>query len=218
MFKFSFEWLKDYCGDNIKFDDIISKLKIQGFEFQGSQKAGDDVVTAIEVKANRPDMLSHMGIAREIKAFDGQKIPHVEKSKIKIHNENFPLKINVNQKCCKRFCAIKLKNVDCSVKTPEYITRRLHALGINSVNAVVDIGNYIMIDMGQPLHCYDADKLSGDLNINFADEDKEITTFSGEKAKIKSGDIIISDDKDIKCVAGVIGSAVAAGALLGFFN
>ena len=113
MFKFSFEWLKDYCGDNIKFDDIISKLKIQGFEFQGSQKAGDDVVTAIEVKANRPDMLSHMGIAREIKAFDGQKIPHVEKSKIKIHNENFPLKINVNQKCCKRFCAIKLKNGDC---------------------------------------------------------------------------------------------------------
>lgn len=210
MFKFSFEWLKDYCGKNIKFDDIISKLKIQGFEFQGSQKIGDDVVTAIEVKANRPDMLSHMGIAREIKAFDGQKIPHVEKSEIKINNDKFPLRINANPKCCKRFCAIELKNVDCSVKTPEYITRRLNALGINSVNSVVDIGNYIMIDMGQPVHCYDADKLSGGLHINFAEQDKEITTFSGETAKIKAGDIIISDDNDIKCVAGVIGSDSAA--------
>lgn len=210
MFKFSFEWLKDYCGENIKFDDIISKLKIQGFEFQGSQKAENDIVTAIEVKANRPDMLSHIGIAREIKAFDGQKIPRVEKSDIKINNDKFPLHINTNPKCCKRFCALKLKNVDCSVKTPEYITKRLHALGINSVNSVVDIGNYIMIDMGQPVHCYDADKLFGELNINFADEDKEITTFSGEKAKIKSGDIIISDDKDIKCVAGIIGSDSAA--------
>lgn len=210
MFKFSFDWLKDYCGKNAKFDDIISKLKIQGFEFQGSQKAGDDVVTAIEVKANRPDMLSHLGIAREIKAFDGQKIPQIEKSEIKINSDRFPLRISANPKCCKRFCAVKLKNVDCSVKTPEYITRRLHALGINSVNAVVDIGNYVMLDMGQPMHCYDADKLSGGLHIDFAEQDREITTFSGETAKIKEGDIIISDDNDIKCIAGVIGSDSAA--------
>lgn len=210
MFKFSFNWLKDYCGENAKFDDIMSKLKTQGFEFQGSQKIGDDVITAIEVKANRPDMLSHLGIAREIKAFDGQKIPQIEKSKIKINNEKFPLKININQKCCKRFCAVKLKNVDCSIKTPEYITKRLNALGVNSVNAVVDIGNYIMIDMGQPLHCYDADRLSGGLNINFADQDSEVTTFAGEQATTKRGDIIISDDNSIKCIAGIIGSDSAA--------
>lgn len=210
MFKFSFNWLKDYCGENSKFNDIISKLKIQGFEFQGSQKIGSDVITAIEVKANRPDMLSHMGIAREIKAFDGQEIPQVEKSKIKINNEKFPLEINVNPKCCKRFCALKLKNVNCSVKTPEYITERLNALGVNSVNSVVDIGNYIMIDMGQPLHCYDAAKLSGGLDINFADQDSEIITFSGEKASTKKGDIIISDSESIKCIAGVIGSDSAA--------
>ncbi len=90
MFKFSLKWLRDYCGKDISFDEIIKKLRIQGFEFQGSQEINDDVLTAIEVKANRPDMLSHIGIAREIRAFDGLSIPSITKTAIK-PNKDFPL-------------------------------------------------------------------------------------------------------------------------------
>lgn len=211
MFKFSFNWLRDYCGEDITYEEVIKKLKIQGFEFQGSQKIGDDIVTAIEVKANRPDMLSHIGIAREIKAFDGLEIPVISKSAIKVDNKKFPLEINVNGKVCKRFCAIELKNVDSSVKTPEYIVKRLEAMGINRVNAVVDICNYVMVDMGQPLHCYDFDKLPyKKLTVDKIEENKSVVTFSGETVEVKPGDIVISENENVKCVAGIIGTDSAA--------
>ncbi len=211
MFKFSLNWLRDYCGKEMKFEDIMQKLKLQGFEFQGSQNVGDDIVTAIEVKANRPDMLYHMGIAREIKAFDGEKIPEVTHKDIKSDNSSFPVKINVDKNVCKRFCAVKISGVDVSRQTPEYIKERLGALGINAVNSVVDIGNYIMLDVGQPIHAYDFDKLNGKaLNVHKAEKDEKITTFSGETSEIKTGDVVISDLEGIKCVAGIIGTEAAA--------
>ncbi len=211
MFKFSLNWLRDYCGKDAKYEDIMSKLRSQGFEFDGNQKIEDDIVTAIEVKANRPDMLYHLGIAREIKAYDGEVIPEIGKEKFETDNNKFPLKIRINSDVCKRFCAVKISGIDSSVQTPEHITRRLNALGINSVNAVVDIGNYIMLDMGQPIHAYDADKLAGsELNIYEAASDSKISTFAGETAEIKKGDIIISDSEGIKCVAGIIGTKDAA--------
>lgn len=207
MFKFSLNWLRDYCGKEHSFEEIIKKLRLQGFEFQGSQEINGDIVTAIEVKANRPDMLSHMGIAREIKAFDGLDIPVVKKAPATANNALFPLKINVNKDVCKRFCAVKLKDIDSSVETPEYISKRLQSMNINSVNAVVDICNYVMVDMGQPMHCYDFDKLTKkEINVDKLDSEQTITTFSGEKAELKPGDIVISENNEVKCVAGIIGT------------
>ena len=211
MFKFSLNWLRDYCGKESKFEDIMQKLKLQGFEFQGSQNVGNDIVTAIEVKANRPDMLCHMGIAREIKAFDLEKAPEIIHKDIKSDNASFPIKINVDKNVCKRFCAVKISGADTSKQTPKYIKERLGALGINSVNSVVDIGNYVMLDVGQPIHAYDFDKLSKkELNIYRAEKDEKVVTFSGETSEIKAGDIVISDASGIKCIAGIIGTQDAA--------
>ncbi len=211
MFKFSLEWLLAHTSKNMTFDEVIKKLRLQGFEFQGSQNIDGDIVTAIEVKANRPDMLSHMGIVREIEAFDGNKIPKLPEPTITADNSSFPIKIDVNKEICKRFCALKINGIDASVSTPEYIKKRLNALSINSVNVVVDIGNYVMLDMGQPVHCYDADKISGNkLFVSKAKAEEHITTFAGENVAIKPGDIIISDDENIQCVAGIIGSNASA--------
>lgn len=211
MFKFSLNWLRDYCGKNIEYNEIMRKLKIQGFEFEGKQEINGDIVTAIEVKANRPDMLSHIGIAREIKAFDGEEIPKISQEKFETDNKQFPVKIEVDDSVCKRFCAIKISSVDVSKPTPKHISERLQALGINRVNVVVDIGNYFMLDVGQPLHAYDFDKLiEKKLRVHKAEKDVEITTFSGEISKIKKDDVVISDAEGIKCIAGIIGTNSAA--------
>ena len=211
MFKFSLNWLRDYFEENIKYDEIMNKLKLQGFEFGGKKEFDGDVVTEIEVKANRPDMLYHMGIARELKAFDGEKIPEITHESCAVNNDGFPVKINVNKEICKRYCALKISGVNLKTPTPEYITKRLNALGINSVNAVVDIGNYIMIDMGQPVHAYDFDKIiEKKLVVDKSEKDSKVTTFIGEEAEVKKGDIVISDGENIKCVAGIIGTQGAA--------
>lgn len=207
MFKFSFEWLKDYCGKEITPEEIFSILNIQGFEFQGKEEIGNDIVTAIEVKANRPDMLSHIGIAREIKAYKNELLPEIPKSSIKIDNNKFPVKINVeDNKICRRFCGITLKNINNKCETPDYIKTRLEALGINLVNPVVDIANYVMIDMGQPMHSYDISKIEGqELNIKKCNENTKVTTLAEKEAEIKKGDIVISDINKPLCLAGVIG-------------
>ncbi len=212
MFKFSFDWLQDYLGTDMKFKEILEILNLQGFEFQGEQKVGDDIVTAIEVKANRPDMLSHMGIAREIRAFCGKKIPKPERADIKINNENFPVKIKVtDSKSCRRFSGIVIENIDNSVQTPEHIKRRLESLGISLVNAVVDITNYVMLDMGQPMHSYDIDSLSGkEINVQKASKETKVITLANKEADVKIGDIVVSDNKNILCVAGIIGAQTAS--------
>ena len=212
MFKFSYNWLKDYIGNKINFKELLNVLNLQGFEFQGNQNINDDIVTAIEVKANRPDMLSHMGIAREVQAFYEEDISKPKKSTLLIQNEKFPIKINVeNKNICKRFCGLVIKNIDNNVQTPEYIKKRLSALGINIVNPVVDIANYVMIDMGQPLHSYDLDKISGKvLNIKKSNKEFDLTTLDGTKSKIEKNDIIICDEKETLCVAGIIGAETSS--------
>ena len=83
MFKFSYNFLKKYLDNNMTPDEIFKILNTQGFEFQGKTQINNDIVTAIEVKANRPDMLSHIGIAREIKSYLNQKTPEIKKKYIK---------------------------------------------------------------------------------------------------------------------------------------
>lgn len=211
MFKFSFEWLKDYCDFDISPKEAFDILNLQGFEFQGKEHINSDIVTAIEVKANRPDMLYHMGIAREINAYKNKKLPCVPRSDMLVDNKNFPVKINVKDpKICKRYCAVILEGIDNKAVLPEYITNRLSAMGINSVNPVVDIANYVMLDMGQPLHSYDFSKISGsELNISKSKSDLKITTLGEKEDSIPSGSIMISDSEHTLCVAGIIGTNFA---------
>ena len=209
MFKFSMNWLKDYCGKSMTAEEIFSILNLQGFEFQGSENVCGDLVTAIEVKANRPDMLCHSGIAREIKAFKNEPLPLIPKFASKINNEKFKIEIK-DETACKRFSILKLKNINNTGETPEHIRLRLEALGINLVNPVVDIINYVMFDLGQPMHCYDAKKLNGEqLEIKRAENNFKLETLNGE-AEVKKGDILISSGEKTVCVAGIIGADIAS--------
>lgn len=211
MFKFSFNFVREICGFDIKEDEIFEILNLQGFEVDEKVKKGDDMVVTIEVKANRPDMLSHLGIAREICAFKGKEIPSIPECDLKISSDEFPFDVKVDPKASKRFVLMLVDGIDNNVTTPSYIKETLQNLGINSVNAVVDIANYVMLKYGQPMHTYDVNKISGHI-IKVEKQDKEcsILTLGDIPAKIQSGYITISDEKDILCAAGIIGTDKSA--------
>lgn len=205
MFKFSYNFLKKYLDNNMTPDEIFKILNTQGFEFQGKAQINNDIVTAIEVKANRPDMLSHIGIAREIKFYLNQKTPEIKKNILKI-DKNFPVKINIENNTCKRYSCLIIKNLNNNVKVPDYIRASLESMGVNSVNPVVDILNYVMFDLGQPLHAYDLSKISGSkLDIKKSENSINITTLNNTDHKLSKDDIVIFDAEKPVCLAGVIG-------------
>lgn len=205
MFKFSYNFLKKYLDNNMTPDEIFKILNTQGFEFQGKTQINNDIVTAIEVKANRPDMLSHIGIAREIKSYLNQKTPEIKKNILKA-DKNFPVKINIENNTCKRYSCLIMKNLNNNVQIPDYIRASLESMGVNSVNPVVDILNYVMFDLGQPLHAYDLSKISGSkLDIKKSENSINITTLNNTDHKLSKDDIVIFDDEKPVCLAGVIG-------------
>lgn len=208
MFKFSFNWLNELCGGELTPDELFNILNLQGFEVKSEQNLGSDRVITIEVKANRADMLSHIGIAREVCAFKSLSIPKIEKANLKEDNNSFPINIEfANDNSCRRFSGIIINGIDNTVSTPEYIKNRLEELGVNCVNAVVDIANYVMLELGQPMHTYDIDKISGNtIKVCKSNADSKIVTLGNKEAQIKKGDIVISDDSKVLCVAGIIGT------------
>lgn len=208
MFKFSFNRIKDLCSGNLSSSELLEILNLQGFEVKSVQEIGDDTEITIEVKANRPDMLSHLGISREVCAFRNQTIPSVEKCNIIPQNDKFALKINIDgEKICSRFSGVILRNIDNTGKTPLHITKTLETLGINLVNPVVDIANYIMFEFGQPMHTYDLDKIfENELIIKKAPDNCTVDVLGNKSANVRKNDIIISDKDKILCIAGIVGS------------
>ncbi len=207
MFKFSFNFVKEICGFDIKEEELFEILNLQGFEVDEKIRKGDDTVVTIEVKANRPDMLSHIGIAREICAFKGKKLPEPPIIDLKSSFGSFPFNLEIDSDAAKRFSLVVVDGIDNNVPTPEHIKIVLEKLGINPVNAVVDIANYVMLKYGQPMHTYDVNKISGnDIKIQKSEKEYNILTLGNVPAKIQKGYITVSDEKDILCVAGIIGT------------
>lgn len=207
MFKFSFNMVKQLCGIDITSQELLNILALQGFEVDEVTEKNGDIVVNIEVKANRPDMLSHLGVAREICAFKGIKAPQTPKIETQTIESSFPVKVDVDESTCSRFCLLEISHIDNNAPTPKEITSFLENLGINCINAVVDITNYVMLKYGQPMHAYDKDRISGNiLTVKKSESEKSILTLGEIEAKIQVNDIVISDESDVLCVAGVIGT------------
>jgi phenylalanyl-tRNA synthetase beta chain len=215
MFKVSLEWLKSILNVDISLERILEILNLQGFEVKTVEDVNNDNVMTIEVKANRPDMLSHLGVAREIASFLGKNLDDFEKSNFNScdifgdsgEDKSFPVKIKIKNGTCERFSAVAVSGIDNGVPVPEFIKRRLETLGINSINAVVDVSNYIMLESGQPTHIYDIDKLSSkEIFIEKAENKESFLTLAGKNFEVMSGDITIKDNDGIICMAGIIGS------------
>ena len=165
----------------------------------------DDGVIDFDLTANRGDLLSILGMAYEIGAIYDKKVKDVDLSHghtDKNVNDDFKLKIDTDN--CTMFLAKEVRNVKIK-ESPTFIKNRLIASGIRPINNVVDISNYVMLELGQPLHFYDYDKLHGMIEVRMAKEGEKLTTLDDIGRTLTPDDIVISDGKESIGLAGVMG-------------
>ncbi len=162
----------------------------------------DDGVIDFDLTANRGDLLSILGMAYEVGAIYDKKVKPIDLSHKEGKDINFD--INVKTDNCSLLLTRKVENICIKESTPE-MKEKLMASGIRPINNVVDISNYVMLETGQPLHFYDADKLSGLLEVRMAEENEKLTTLDGKERILTNEDIVISDGKRAIGLAGVMG-------------
>ncbi len=166
----------------------------------------DDYIIDFDLTANRGDLLSVIGMAYEVSAIYDKKVilPDISYKETKDDiNEKFTL--NVETKNCMAYLAKMVSNIEIK-DSPQFIKSRLIASGIRPINNVVDISNYVMLETGQPLHFFDADKLNKDLLITMGDDFKKIKTLDTVERDVNKEDILVTDTKNPIALAGVMGS------------
>ena len=165
----------------------------------------DDEIIDFELTANRGDLLSMLGMAYEVGAIYDKKVNPVDLSHKESGDDlNNSFKVLVNTDNCKMFLARKALNVTIK-ESPDFIKNRLMACGIRPINNVVDISNYVMLELGQPLHFYDADKLEDVIEVRMAKQGEKLTTLDEIERDLEDTDIVISDGKRAIGLAGVMG-------------
>ena len=165
----------------------------------------DDGVIDFELTANRGDLLSILGMAYEVGAIYDKKVKDVDlKHKESGEDINKTFKTEVKTENCSKLLVKKVENVKIE-ESPIFIKNRLIASGIRPINNVVDISNYVMLELGQPLHFYDADKLGNKLVVRMAEDGEKLTTLDNDERTLTSEDIVIADATHGVGLAGVMG-------------
>jgi len=170
-----------------------------------------DVVFDIEITPNRPDALSHLGVARELAAWFKKPLlyPEVSFTPAKISAQPRPDLLKTVRVTGSHDCPLYTATVVTGVKigpSPEFIQRRLSAVGLRPINNVVDIGNYVMLEYGQPVHAFDAKKLAGaEIVVRHAAEGEKIVTLDGKERTLDPHTLVIADAENPVVIAGIMG-------------
>lgn len=193
--------------DGIMVLDNSAKIGIPAKEYFNIET---DTVFEIGLTPNRIDGASHIGTARDLAAYLSQtkKTELIKPSvdNFKVDNNNLPIEIIVEDKeACPRYTGVTVTNVNVKI-SPEWLQNRLKAIGLKPINNLVDISNFVLHETGQPLHFFDADIIEGNkVIIKTLPRGTLFTTLDEEKRELSSDDLMICDEKNGMCIAGVFG-------------
>jgi phenylalanyl-tRNA synthetase beta chain len=173
-------------------------------------KLNDDYLYEIGLTPNRADATSHLGTARDIAAFLKISVNQADVSPFKVDNTSGTIKVIVgNEQSSPRYSGVTISGVEVK-ESPQWLKQRLGVIGIRSINNIVDATNYVLHDLGQPLHAFDADAIKGNTVIvkNCADG-TIFKTLDGVERKLSSDDLMIYNAEEPMCIAGVFGGAAS---------
>ena len=214
--KISVEWLKEYVEISESPAGLKADLSMKGLLVEEIVESGGDHVLDIEITSNRPDCLSHIGIAREIAAIYERRLktPPAEEN-LSIEKDAIAFGIEIaDPELCPRYAGLVMDGVKVG-PSPEWMQRRLEAAGMRPLNNVVDITNYVLLEMGHPLHAFDFDILrGGKIVVKRSAPGALFKTLDGVERKLDGDMLMINDGEEPVAIAGVMGglnSEIASG-------
>ncbi|WP_430815234.1 phenylalanine--tRNA ligase subunit beta [Carboxylicivirga sp. RSCT41] len=171
----------------------------------------NDIAIEIDLTPNRVDGSSHYGVARDLAAYlkqhqEGVELTLPSVDDFKVENTNYPVKVTVeNTEACPRYCGVTISDVTIK-ESPEWLQNRLKAIGLSPINNVVDVTNFVLHELGQPLHAFDGDEIIGDeVIVKTLADGTEFITLDEEKRELSDKDLMICNAQNGMCIAGVFG-------------
>jgi phenylalanyl-tRNA synthetase beta chain len=169
----------------------------------------DDDILELNVTPNRGDAMSLLGIAREVAALTRSTVKLPVPANTVVLNETFPVKLSAPQGCPKFTCRI-IRGIDNTRPSPAWLRERLRRAGLRSISPVVDVTQYVMLELGQPMHAYDLDKLQGRLEARWAKTGEKTTLLDGKEIELAPDVLVIADGSGPVGLAGVMGGLASS--------
>ncbi len=205
--RISLNWLKEYVSTPDDASQLSERLSLAGLAVDAMETTGDDVVLDLDITTNRGDCLSHLGVAREVGTLYGKvvRMPAINVAEIERRAGSVVSISIADNDLCKRYCGRYIEGVTIG-KSPDWLVRRIEAVGIRSINNVADITNYVLMELGHPLHAFDADTLAqGQIIVRRAEVSETLTTLDGETRELDPSVLVIADSAHPVALAGVMG-------------
>jgi phenylalanyl-tRNA synthetase beta chain len=205
--KVSLNWLKEFVDVPVDARHLKASLTSIGLNTESFQAMGEDVVFEVEVTTNRPDCLSHYGVAREAAALFRKRLAPLDyacKESSDPASGEASIEI-LNPELCARYCGRVIRGVEVK-PSPEWLARRLEAIGQRPINNVADITNYVLMELGHPLHAFDLTRLEGrKIIVRTPRPGEQLQTLDGVGRTLAASDLVIADSTRPIALAGVMG-------------
>ncbi|MDD5318871.1 MAG: phenylalanine--tRNA ligase subunit beta [Candidatus Pacebacteria bacterium] len=205
--KISYAWLQTYFEKALPSAEKLAALfNAHSFEVESVEKLVDDTILDVKVLPDRAHYaLCHCGVAGEASALTEIVLIKKPKNPLLLDQRVSHVPVEVKDEVfCRRYIARLIENVTVG-DSPTWLCQRLESIGARSINLVVDLANFVMFDIGQPLHAFDADKISGAIQVRKASAGEKMVTLDGKEIILDENDLVIADDAGVLAIAGVKG-------------
>ena len=201
--KCSVHWLREWVDITASTNELIEQLTQLGFEVGG---IGTEHTLDITIPPDRGDCLSILGIARELSAFYQITLNDTKQKSVLPEIVDVPtISIDAKQ-ACSRYLGRLIQGIDVNIKIPDWMTERLESCGCKSVSTVVDVTNYVMLELGQPIHAFDFNCVEKEIKVRYAKAGEKILLLDGTELELTTYDLVVADDARPMALAGIMGS------------
>jgi len=199
---------EDEIGIGVSHNGIIELPEdaVIGTPAKDYYKIENDTLIEVDITPNRSDAISHIGCARDLAAATGKQVKWPSVDAFKVDDNSRPVKVTVaNQEACPRYSGVSISGVTVK-ESPDWLKKRLTSIGLRPINNIVDVTNFIINELGQPLHSFDADKIKGgEVRVQTVAAGTKFTTLDEVERTLTDADLMICNAVEPMCIAGVFG-------------